>query len=132
MKNIIDIKHNLLGVILFIAALNPQQVLSQNTLPVNSNLLIEYGISPKVLDAALSSTLQKGAFRQYVHVQRQELGKTDNVSFQMIYDPAYKDGIDIRVLYEPDSLSIVKSKDLLGKNTRNKRISPRTGSSAGS
>lgn len=85
----------------------------QHAPPINSNTLIEYGISPKVLDAALSPTLQEGAYKQYVHAEEQRGDKLYRTDFQFIYDPGYKDGIDIRVAYDKDSLGYLNSKQLL-------------------
>lgn len=87
---------------------------AQNSIKIiNSNLLTEYGISPKALDAALSTTLQKGAFTQKMEVSRTLDGKTENSNFYFIYDPTYKEGIDIQLAFDDDSEGILKQKLLL-------------------
>ncbi|ULQ51156.1 hypothetical protein [Flavihumibacter fluvii] len=48
--------------------------LAQKTVPVNSNYLIARGISPKILDAALSATLQEGAYTQNTYATRARNG----------------------------------------------------------
>ncbi|ULQ51160.1 hypothetical protein [Flavihumibacter fluvii] len=85
----------------------------QETLPVNSNLLIEYGISPRVLDAALSTTLQSGSFKQKVHIIHDEGDVVKKADFIFIYDPNYKDGIDIQIAYDKDSIGYLERKTLL-------------------
>ena len=80
---------------------------------INSNLLSDYGISPKVLDAALSTTLQEGSFKQKIVAKVYTEGKTDSAKFLFIYDPKYKEGIDIQVVYKNDSLGPLKEKELL-------------------
>ncbi|WP_100626934.1 hypothetical protein [Algoriphagus formosus] len=80
---------------------------------INSDLLTEYGISPKALDAALSTTLQKGEFTQKMEVSRTLDGKTESSNFYLIYDPTYKEGIDIQLAFNEDSISILKQKLLL-------------------
>ena len=88
-------------------------MVGQETLPVNSNLLIEYGISPKVLDAALSSTLQEGSFKDKVHMIHDEGDVVKKADFIFIYDPKYKDGIDIQIAYHKDSIGYLESKKLV-------------------
>ncbi|TNJ47216.1 hypothetical protein KFZ70_04505 [Tamlana fucoidanivorans] len=100
--------------ILFFVLLFAIHFYAQNTeSPTNSNYLIKYGISPKALDAALSSTLQEGYFKQNITVTRTHNFKTEQAKFQLIYDPSFKEGIDIQLLYDPDSLGYVQSKELL-------------------
>ena len=42
--------------------LTPALLLAQDEPVINSNYLVEYGISPLVLDAAFNSLLQDGSF----------------------------------------------------------------------
>lgn len=88
-------------------------MVGQGTLPVNSNLLIEYGISPKVLDAALSSTLQEGSYKEKIKIVRKIDGVVDSTAIVMIYDPSYKDGIDIQVGFKKEDGSFLNRKELL-------------------
>jgi len=88
-------------------------VAAQNKLPVNSNLLIEYGISPKVLDAALSSTLQEGSFKEKINVVRKQGDSINNIDIVLIYDPSYKDGIDIQIGFKKEDKDFFKKKELL-------------------
>ncbi|MGI9568753.1 MAG: hypothetical protein ACR2PH_03210, partial [Desulfobulbia bacterium] len=41
---------------------------AQDFFPVNSNYLIDLGISPRVLDFAANSTLQDGSFKEHVSI----------------------------------------------------------------
>ena len=86
---------------------------AQTTRTINSNLLNEYGISPKVLDAALSTTLQSGSFKQDVKINKTVDGNSESYKFQMVYDPAFKEGIDIQMWFWNDSLGNIKQKELL-------------------
>ena len=88
--------------------------IGQNTLPLNSNLLIENGIPPKVLDAALSSTLLEGSLKRRINVTQIRNGiEESQAHFNYVYDPKYKDGIDIQMEYDPDSLGSLDTKYLL-------------------
>ena len=86
---------------------------AQTPRTINGNLLNEYGISPKVLDAALSTTLQSGSFKQNVKITRTVDGNVESYKFQMMYDPKYKEGIDIQLWFWNDSLGNIKQKELL-------------------
>lgn len=88
-------------------------MLSQETLPVNSNLLIENGISPKVLDAALSATLQEGSFKEKLNISRKEGDSIKEMNAVFIYDPAYKEGIDIQIGFNKGENDLYKRKDIL-------------------
>ena len=83
-------------------------VIAQNQ-PVNSNYLIEYGISPRVLDAAASSFMQDGRFVEnvIVKVKNDEGEKTYDVD--LIFDPAYNEGMDIRAVINTKN---IEKKDL--------------------
>ncbi|GMQ25321.1 hypothetical protein Aoki45_20030 [Algoriphagus sp. oki45] len=86
---------------------------AQSSIPVNSNYLIARGISPKILDAALSATLQEGAYAQNTVAKRIKNGQADSVQFILNYDPNFKEGLDIQIEYNPDSLRIIKEKELV-------------------
>ena len=81
--------------------------------PVNSNYLIEYGISPSVLDAALSTTLQSGSFTSDMIGWRVINGDTTSTSFKFIYDPEINNGIDIQIVIDKDSLRKKEEKALI-------------------
>ena len=76
-------------------------VFSQND-PLNSNYLIENGVSPGVLDVAANSTLLDAKLSQYVTLQVKEPGDSDfeTRELEFIYDPEFKDGLDLRVVSE--------------------------------
>jgi hypothetical protein len=92
----------------------PAFLLSQQAESViNSNYLIEKGISPKVLDAAFNSLLQDGGFTQNMKMELLAGEETDRkaLNLEMIFDPNYKQGLDIRYVYNPEiGLSIKKKK----------------------
>lgn len=88
--------------LLFFYSIN---ICSQNLEPVNSNYLIEHGVSPRVIDAAASSLLQDGSFIQDVTIKSNEGGVEKSYDLQVIYDPNYTDGMDVRMVYEDELLS---------------------------
>lgn len=81
--------------------------------PINSNYLIENGISPTVLDAALSTTLQKGSFTSDIVGRRIINRDTISTQFKFIYDPEINDGIDIQIVVNKDSVGKKGEKNLL-------------------
>jgi len=81
--------------------------------PLNSNYLIENGISPEVLDAALSTTLQSGSFTSKITGKKITQGDTLSSSFKFIYDPNINNGIDIQIAVKRDSLTKKEEKNLL-------------------
>ena len=85
---------------------------AQKTNPINSNILIENGISPKVLDAAASTLLQDGRFIQNSTIEIEEQGKTKSYDLQVIYDPQYKYGKDIRIVVDNNIVSKKDKKEL--------------------
>ncbi len=91
-------KHLLVGVILFLFAAN--DVSAQKGIPVNSNYLIERGISPKVLDAAADILLQEGSLVEHLKLDITTLDRTEQFKIGIIYDPAYKYGKDILFVVE--------------------------------
>jgi hypothetical protein len=93
----------------FIALLFIQTGVFAQNQPVNSNYLIEYGISPRVLDAAASSFMQDGRFvdNVIVKVKNDEGEKTYDID--LIFDPAYNEGMDIRAVINTKN---IEKKDL--------------------
>ena len=76
-------------------------VTGQEETPLNSSYLAEYGISPKLLDAAANVLLQEGSFIQNLEIGvATPTGGTETFKTQIIYDPSYKDGKDIRFVVE--------------------------------
>lgn len=101
-------------------------LLAQNGSPVNSNYLIEHGVSPRVLDAAANSLLQDGSFESLVTIIKNENDETKEVEFSIIYDPEYKYGMDIRVVLNTDSIGkkdIKVLKKLIESNHQFSRMS---------
>ncbi len=86
--------------------------IAQEYNPLNSNYLFENGISPKILDAAASPLLQEGSFIQNLTINIS--GSTGTTSFetQIIYDPRYKEGKDIRFVVAKGKLSKSELKEL--------------------
>lgn len=101
----------LLTVLLILFLMNP--VFGQENGPINSNLLIENGISPRVLDAAASSLLQDGSFVQNMNILTEENGKQSSYDLQVIYDPNFKNGMDIRIVVDRENLTKEDKKYLL-------------------
>lgn len=69
---------------------------AQTSAPLNSNYLAENGISYKVLDAAASELLQEGSFKTNIDIEVESPEGKRSYKTQVIYDPNYKDGKDIR------------------------------------
>ena len=88
-------------------------IYGQQNPPLNSNYLIENGISPQVLDAALSTTLQEGAFTSEVYAKK--INETDTLAtfFRFIYDPEINDGLDIQIAVNKDSIGKKGEKSIL-------------------
>ncbi|WP_350286129.1 hypothetical protein [uncultured Croceitalea sp.] len=79
---------------------------AQEELPLNSSYLAEYGISPKLLDAAASVLLQEGSFTQNLEIEiEMPTGNKKSYKTQIIYDPSYKDGKDIRFAVQDGQFS---------------------------
>ncbi len=68
---------------------------AQNIQPINSNYLIENGISPRVLDAAASSYMQDGEFTQDVIIKVSKEGKEKKYNVLLLYSPSYNEAMDI-------------------------------------
>ncbi|WP_350288986.1 hypothetical protein [uncultured Croceitalea sp.] len=80
-------------------------VSAQEESPLNSSYLAEYGISPKILDAAASVLLQEGSFVQNLEIEIGNVQGNGTYKTQIVYDPSYKDGKDIRFLIEQGQFS---------------------------
>ena len=104
------------NILLFIAfiLLFPAVLLAQEESVINSNFLVEHGISPKVLDAAFNLFLQKGSFTQNMQMELFAGKETDKqaAELEMIYDPNYQQGLDIRYVYDPRKGLVIKRKKL--------------------
>ena len=75
--------------------------LAQEGMPLNSNYLIENGISSRILDAAASELLQDGSFIQDLNITiTLQDNSTKTYKTQIIYDPSFKEGKDIRFVIE--------------------------------
>jgi hypothetical protein len=90
----------------------PLLLFSQNTAPINSNYLFELGISPRVLDIAASGLLQDGSFAENVIIEADDGNTKQLFKMQVIYDPTYKEGMDVRVVYDPANTTKGDIKDL--------------------
>ena len=93
MKRIISIL-----LILFVAF----EINAQTTKPVNSNYLINQGVSPRVLDFAANSALQDGRFKEDVQITVTTGGQEEVYKLHSIYDPSYKYGLDTRFVIDGD------------------------------
>ena len=78
---------------------------AQQEKPVNSNYLIEYGISPRMLDAAASLFMQDGCFLNEVELVKKSGGTEKTYHLQFLFDPRYKDGMDLRVINKAEKLT---------------------------
>ena len=89
-------------------------LLSQDEPVINSNFLVEHGISPKVLDAAFNSFLQDGSFTQNMEMELIAGKEADKkaAKLEMIYDPSFQQGLDIRFVFDPNLGLVIKRKKL--------------------
>ena len=83
---------------IIIAILLLQISLFAQTQPINSNYLIENGISPRVLDLAASSFMQDGRFVENVIVKVKNGEGKKSYNVDLIFDPEYNEGMDIRAV----------------------------------
>jgi len=84
----------------------------QDIHPVNSNYLIKNGVSPRVLDAAASLFMQDGQFANKVEITGEIKGFTKQYQLELIYDPGYKDGMDIRIVNFSQNLTKKEKKTI--------------------
>jgi hypothetical protein len=77
----------------------------QETRPINSNYLFENGISPRVLDAAASLFTQEGCFTTEVTMIKKINGVEKKYDLELIFNPNYKYGMDLRVVNKSENLS---------------------------
>ena len=102
--------------VLFIILFFPGRLTAQISEPVNSNYLIENGISPRMLDAAASSFMQDGIFTNSVYITISDSGGIEKkYEIDIIYDPKYMDGMDIRVVDKNGNIH-KKEKKILRKH----------------
>ena len=80
--------------------------------PINSNFLIENGISPRVLDAAASSFMQDGKFVENVIVKVKSNEGDESYNVDLIFDPTYNEGMDIRAAVNTENLDKKELKQL--------------------
>lgn len=97
---------------LFTVLIFTARLAAQDDHPLNSNYLIENGISPRVLDIAASQFMQDGSFINVVKVTKDLNGEKKTYDIEIIYDPLYKDGMDIRVVTEAGKLTKKNKKEL--------------------
>ena len=111
MKNIFT-KRIAINLLILIAFLFQTNAFSQDSQPINSNYLIENGISPRVLDAAASSYMQDGSFIENVIIKVDKAGVQKEYHVILFYDPNYHDGMDIRILNNSKNLDKKEIKTL--------------------
>lgn len=85
---------------------------AQTTDPLNSNYLINQGVSPRVLDFAANSSLQDGSMKENVSVTVRSDGKEEAFQLHSIYDPSYEYGLDIRFVVDQEKTSKKDAKQL--------------------
>ncbi len=95
-------KKYLLFLLLGLLSIPYGKLLSQ---PVNSNYLIEHGVSPKILDAAASGFMQEGRFIQEVTITSKQGDEKKVYHIDVIYDPEYDEGMDVRIVNHSGELS---------------------------
>jgi uncharacterized lipoprotein NlpE involved in copper resistance len=80
--------------------------------PINSNYLIENGISPRVLDAAASLFMQDGRFAENVIVKVKNNEGEKSYDVDLIFDPMYNEGMDIRAVINTKNIEKKELKQL--------------------
>ena len=91
---------------------------AQELNPVNSNYLINQGVSPRVLDFAANSALQDGRFSENVRITVTQEGQEEVYKLNTVYDPSYKYGLDIRFVVDGTKTS-KKDAKLLTESIKN-------------
>ena len=94
---------NFLSVVITILLLN-SILFAQQTNPINSNYLIEHGVSPRILDAAASPFMQDGSFSENLIIDITSSGQSKKYQLELIYDPNYEEGMDIRLINKSGKL----------------------------
>jgi hypothetical protein len=102
----------LFGLIVLLCMSMTMNTIAQNAEPINSNYLFEHGVSPRVLDIAASDLLQDGSFSQNVTIEVNDGNSTEQYKMQVIYDPTYEEGMDVRVVFDPTNTSKSYRKEL--------------------
>ena len=97
---------------IIIAVLLSQISLFAQNKPINSNYLIKNGISPRVLDAAASSFMQDGKFVENVVVTVKNNESKKSYDVDLIFDPEYNEGMDIRAVVNTENLDKKELKQL--------------------
>ena len=104
MSNANSISMKLYLMIVLFLFLTPK-IFGQENKPLNSNYLIEKGVSPRILDAAASALLQDGSFIKNVNVISEKNGESKSFDYQIIYDPEFKYGMDIRAVVDSKNVN---------------------------
>ncbi len=99
-------------VLVIVTFLIHKDAYAQDSQPINSNYLIENGISPRVLDAAASSYMQDGSFSENVIIKVDKAGVQKEYHVILFYDPNYHDGMDIRAINKSSELDKKELKTL--------------------
>jgi hypothetical protein len=88
--------------------------MAQQETPINSNYLIEHGVSPRILDAAATPFMQDGSFSESLVIDISKSGQNKKYELELIYDPDYEEGMDIRLINKSEKLE----KDEIKKITK--------------
>ena len=105
--------NRLLPLILMFIFTFHQYTFAQKSNTLNTNYLIEHGVSPRVLDFAASPFMQDGHFTENVTISYKSNGKTETYGVELIFDPSYREGMDIRLVVKKGELSKKTQKKLL-------------------
>jgi len=99
--------------IFVVTLLIPSHVFGQTSEPINSNYLFERGVSPRILDIAASDLLQDGSFSQDVTIDVNDGTTSEQFKMSVIYDPTFEEGMDVRVVFDPNGVAKSGIKELV-------------------
>jgi hypothetical protein len=109
MKQITTIKIKISLLVIFFFQIG---LFAQSNQPINTNYLIDNGISPRVLDAAASGYMQDGEFTEDVIIKVKKEGVEKEYNVLLIYDPTFSEGMDISLVNKSSELSKKELKSL--------------------
>lgn len=80
--------------------------------PYNTNVLIERGIDPQIINIAVTTFRQQVGYKMAVYYQKTIDGKTDSQDFNILFDPFATYGIDVRIQVPLDDMDKYDESDI--------------------
>ncbi|RLA68917.1 MAG: hypothetical protein DRG24_09355 [Epsilonproteobacteria bacterium] len=80
--------------------------------PYNSNVLIQRGIDPQILNLTVSSTRQNVAYKMAIEHSRTMDAKASSLQYFLIFDPFASYGVDMRIQIPKEEMESVNAGDI--------------------